>query len=91
LITGSFDKHVKRISVENREVDKDFGEVCDYGIIRMKITPDGEKLLVGDAKGHLKLISSRDGVLIKDFGRAHKKMITGIMTTTDQRFFLTSS
>jgi WD40 repeat protein len=25
LITGSYDKHVKRISVKNREVEKEFG------------------------------------------------------------------
>jgi hypothetical protein len=57
LITGSPDKHVKRISVENREVDKDLGQVCEFWITRMKITADDEKLLAGDYKGDLKLIS----------------------------------
>ncbi len=48
MITGSVDKHVKRISVENRQVDKDFGQVCDNLITTMKITADGEDLFVGD-------------------------------------------
>jgi hypothetical protein len=42
------DKFAKRISVENRDVDKDFGQVFDDWIQRMKISADGEKLLVGD-------------------------------------------
>jgi WD40 repeat protein len=52
LITGSQDKHVKRISVNNRKVDKDFSQVCGSYITRIKITADGEKLLVGDIRGH---------------------------------------
>ncbi len=48
LITGSWDKSVKKISVENRDVDKNFGHIFDNPIMRMKITADGEKLLVGD-------------------------------------------
>jgi hypothetical protein len=60
LVSGSDDKHVKRISVDNREVNKDFGHVCDHWITGMKITTDGEKLIVGNQKGHLKLISSID-------------------------------
>jgi hypothetical protein len=54
LITGGYDGHVKRISVESREVDKDFGQVCDNQVIRMKITADDEKLLVGDIYGQFK-------------------------------------
>jgi hypothetical protein len=54
LITGSSDKHVKKISVENREVDKDFGSVCDDPITSMKMMVDKKKLLVGDSDGHLK-------------------------------------
>jgi WD40 repeat protein len=57
----------------------------------MKITADGEELLVGDNGYHLKLISSRNGHLIKDFGRAHSKPITGIVITVDQKFWFTSS
>ena len=57
----------------------------------MKITADGEKLLVGDVRGHLKLISSRDGKVIKDFGKVHDGHITGIVITGDQNFWLTSS
>ena len=83
--------HVKRISVENREVDKDFGQVCDSWIMKMKITADGEKLLVGDNGGNLKLISSRDGKVIKDLGKVHDGSITGIVITGDQNFWLTSS
>jgi WD40 repeat protein len=57
----------------------------------MKITADDEKLLVGDNRGHLKLISSRDGGLIKDFGRAHEDGISGIMISGEEQFFFTSS
>jgi WD40 repeat protein len=90
LITGSQDKHVKRISVENREVEKDFGQVCDNTLVRMNITAGGEKLLVGDHKGHLKLISSIHGEVIKDFGRVHDWM-GGIMISADEKLFFTSS
>jgi hypothetical protein len=65
LITGSDDNHVKRISVENREVEKCFCQVYDYGIFTMKITADDEKMLVGDQRGQSKLISSRDKKVIK--------------------------
>jgi WD40 repeat protein len=57
----------------------------------MNITADGEKFLVGDSKGHLKLVSLRDGELIKNFGRAHDSYISGIIITPDQKFFITSS
>jgi hypothetical protein len=57
----------------------------------MKITADDEKLLVGDQKGHLNLISSRDGEVIKDSGRAHECYITRIVITADHRFFFISS
>jgi hypothetical protein len=83
LITGGWDQHVKRILVENRKVDKDFSQICVRLITRMKISADDEKLLVGDRGGHLKLISSRDGELIKDFGRVHEGDISGIMLTAD--------
>ena len=57
----------------------------------MKITADGEKLLVGGDRGDLQLRSSRDGKVIKDFGRAHWTWITGIMITLDQKFWFSSS
>ena len=57
----------------------------------MKITVEDEKLLVGDCEGHLKLISSRDGKVIKRFGQVHDYEISGIMITVDQKFFFTSS
>jgi hypothetical protein len=57
----------------------------------MKITADGEKLLVGDNLGHLKLVSLRDGELIKEFGHILGCGITGIVITADQKFFFTSS
>jgi WD40 repeat protein len=57
----------------------------------MKVMADGKKVLVGDYDGHLKLISLRDGKLIKDFLRPHHNYITGIMVTLDQLFFFTSS
>jgi WD40 repeat protein len=57
----------------------------------MKITADDEKLLVGDYKGHLNMISLRDGELIKDFGLIHGGGITGIVITADQKFFFTCS
>jgi hypothetical protein len=60
-------------------------------IITMKIMADDEKLLVEDSWGHLKLISSRDGEVIKRFGQVHDQSITGIMITVDQRFFFTFS
>jgi hypothetical protein len=91
LITGGYDKHVKRISVENRKVDKDFGQVSYDMITGMKIMGDGEKLLVGDWKGQMKLVSLIDWKLIKDFGRAHHSEITGIMLNLDQKFFFTYS
>jgi hypothetical protein len=52
---------------------------------------EGEKLLVGDSEGQLKLISSIDGGVIKDFGQVHDRDITGIMIKLDQKFFFTSS
>jgi hypothetical protein len=57
----------------------------------MKITADGDKLLVGDERGHLKLISSIDGKLIKDFGKIHENAISGIVITLNQKFFFTCS
>ncbi len=54
MITGSDDGHIKRISVENREVDKDLGQVCEYESRRMKITADGERLIVSGWEGRLK-------------------------------------
>jgi hypothetical protein len=48
LITSSEDGHIKRISIESREVDKDLGQVSDNWITAMKITADDEKLYVGD-------------------------------------------
>jgi hypothetical protein len=55
-------------------------------------------LLVGDNGGQLKLISSRDGEVMKDFGladklfgKAHGNFISGIVITVDQKFFFTSS
>ena len=57
----------------------------------MKITADGERLLVGDDEGNLKLISSRDGEVIKHFGRVGDNCISGIMVTEDEKFFFTSS
>jgi WD40 repeat protein len=97
LITASFDLHVKIISVENKQVFKEFGQVCDSYITAMKITADGEKLFVGDHSGSLQLISSRNGELIKHFEQAHGFGqafgfgITGIVITPDQNFFFTSS
>jgi WD40 repeat protein len=76
---------------EQRSRKKDFGQVCDDMITRMKITADSEKLLVGDCWGYLKLISSRDGKLIKDFGEVHANDISGIVITEDEKFFFTSS
>jgi hypothetical protein len=83
LITGSRDKRVKRISVENREVDKVFEHYSGNVITTMKITADGEKLLVGDFRGHLKLTSLTDGKVIKNFGKCHGRGISGIMITMD--------
>jgi hypothetical protein len=57
----------------------------------MKITADGEKLLVGDLEGHLRLISSRDGEVIKCFGRVSGYYISGIMISADEKFFFVSS
>jgi WD40 repeat protein len=91
LITTSDDKHVKTISVENRKIHKCFGWKSDIWIRRMKITADGEKLLVGGDRGDLQLRSSRDGKVIKDFGRAHWSWITGIIITLDQKFWFSSS
>ena len=90
MITGSFDQHAKRISVENREVDKDFGRVCSFPITRIKITADDGKLLLGDTGGNFRMLSSRSGLLLKDFGVIHSS-ITGIMITSDKKFFFTSS
>jgi hypothetical protein len=47
LITGSQDGKAKRISVDNRQVDKDFLKSCDRDLRIIKITADGEMLLVG--------------------------------------------
>jgi WD40 repeat protein len=83
LFTGSYDGHVKRINVKYRKEDKDIGRVCDDRICRMKITPDEEKLLVGDDCGHLQLISLIDGELIKDFYEVHDHIISAIVITAD--------
>jgi WD40 repeat protein len=91
LITAGQDMHIKRISVENREVYKDFGQVCDDLITRMNITADSEKLLFGDFIGNMKLISSRDGKLIKDLGKVHDGITSGIVITEDEKFIFTSS
>jgi hypothetical protein len=56
----------------------------------MKIIADDQKLLVGDQKGQLKLLSSKNGWLIKDFGLIHDSII-GIMIEPYQKFFYTSS
>ena len=91
LITSA-ENNVYRISVDNRQVDKDFGQVFDNrGITAMKLTVDSKKLLVGDWSGFMKLISAIDGELIKDFGRAHSGMITEILITVDHKYFFTSS
>jgi hypothetical protein len=96
-----FDKDFGKVC--NKEFNKDFDEVCksfintDFGAIRggmimkIKITVDDEKLLVADFWNQFKLISSRDGALIKDFGNVPDRYITGIMITRDQKFFFTSS
>jgi hypothetical protein len=84
-------EYVKRILVENRQGYKDLGEVCDGSIASMKITADGENLLVGDYRGHLKLISSRDGKVNKRFRRVYDGEISGIMITADQKIFFTST
>ena len=57
----------------------------------MKIGADDDKLLVGDYFGYLRLVSSTDGELIKDFGELYDDAITGIIITLDQKFFFTSS
>ena len=91
LITSSYN-NVYRVSIENRQVDKDFGQVFDNrGITAMKLTVDSKKLIVGDHSGFMKLISAKDGELIKDFGQAHKEMITDIVITVDHKYFFTSS
>jgi hypothetical protein len=48
-------------------------------------------MLVGDYCGYLKLISSIDGKLIKDFRRVHYTAITGIVKTEDKKLFFASS
>jgi WD40 repeat protein len=58
--------------------------------MRMKITADDEKLLVGDNCGHLKLTSLIDGEVIKNCGRFHHEYISGIKITVDQKFLFTS-
>jgi hypothetical protein len=57
----------------------------------MKITANGEKLLVGYADGYLKLMSSICGEVIKDFGKIHESAISGIVITVNQKFFFTCS
>jgi hypothetical protein len=57
----------------------------------MKITADDEQLLVGDAAGHLTLISSIDGEVTKKFGRLHDGYISGMIVTLDQKFFFSAS
>ena len=57
----------------------------------MKITADGEKLLVGDSDGNLKLISLSYGEVIKIFGRVHDFEITGITIKGEENFFTSST
>jgi WD40 repeat protein len=92
LYTGSYDRFVIRISIENRQVDEYLGPISRYGISAMKITADEKKLLVEDNLGHLKLLSLRNGELIKDYGCLFAVGgITGIVITADQKFLFTSS
>jgi hypothetical protein len=90
VITGA-GMRVKRISIEDRAVDKDFGPVCPDYITAMKISGDQDKLFIGDLFGNLRLMSLADGTLIKDFGKSHDGEITRIVITLDEKFFLTSS
>jgi hypothetical protein len=48
-------------------------------------------LLVGDAAGHLTLISSINGEVTKNFGRLHDGYIGGLIVTLDQKFFFSAS
>ena len=91
LIICTFYQDVIRFSVEHREFDKVLGQVCNYKIREMKITADGEKMLLGYDKGYLLLISLRNGKVIKDFGKVHSSATTGIMITEHQKFFFTST
>jgi WD40 repeat protein len=60
-------------------------------ITAMKISADDEKLFVGDLDGNLKLMSLRDGAIIKEFGKIHDEQIGGIVITADEKFFFTIS
>jgi WD40 repeat protein len=90
LITRGYDNRVKRISVENRELEN-LGDITNQLMTAMKIAADGDRLLVGDAAGSLGLVSSRDGYTIKDFGYVHPSWISGIMMSVEEKFFFTSS
>jgi hypothetical protein len=91
LFDGRFDYNVMRISVENREVDKEFSQPSMDTLNSMKITPDDEKMFVGSVD-NLYLISLIDGEVLKKFRNVHGyDLVTGIVITADQKFFFTSS
>jgi WD40 repeat protein len=90
LISGGLDRGIKRISVENKEVDKVLVQGFDM-FTSLKITADGEKLLVGDQKGGFRLLSQTDGTEIDQIGFGHDGSVNAIAITSDQKFWFTST
>ena len=61
LITASADCHVKKISIANRQVLVDFGEITGCWISTIQASFDDENLWVYEDNTYLKLIRLRDG------------------------------
>ena len=78
LITGSRDKCVKKISIRDQQVVKDFGEVCSNPIKTIQLAPGDETLFIYNHKCNLKLIDLIDGRIIKDFGQCHNGGASGL-------------
>jgi hypothetical protein len=74
LITASPDLHVKKISISNRQVMVDYGQITGSSISTIQATLDDENLWVYENNTYLKLVRLRDGKVIKNCGKHSGEM-----------------
>jgi len=94
LITGGEDKHVKKISITNKQVVKDFGEICSTCIVTIQLVQHDQSLFVYGFKCNLKLIELTGGTTIKDYGRVYDGYAQGykqILVTRDGESLFTTN
>jgi hypothetical protein len=70
LITAG-SQEVKRISIEGKKVERNYGNLEGNVAYRMAIFPDCETLLLGDKEGNLVMTYLKFEKVIKNFGRPH--------------------